>query len=139
MAGWIDNMYGPTGIVVGVGSGLLRVLYAVETNNAELVPVDMCVNALLASAWDVASAATAYDEPPVYNYVASPQNSITWKEYCDYSIRHGSKMPMHKSIWHYNFRMSSSRTLVALMTFFYHVVPALIMDAGLLVSGKKPK
>lgn len=139
VAGWIDNMYGPTGIVVGVGSGLLRVLYAVETNNAELVPVDMCVNALLASAWDVAGNAASYEEPPVYNYVASPQNPITWKEYCDYSISHGSKMPMHKSIWHYSFRMSSSRTLVALMTFFYHVVPALIMDAGLLVSGRKPK
>lgn len=51
--GWIDNMYGPTGIIVGVGAGLLRVVQIVKENRAEIVPVDYCVNSLLATAWDV--------------------------------------------------------------------------------------
>lgn len=137
VCGWIDNMYGPTGIIVGVGSGLLRVLHAHEDNVAELVPVDMCVNSLLAAAWDVAE--QQYDEPPVYNFVASPQNPITWKQYTDYSILHGSKMPLMKSIWHHQITMSASRTWVWLLTILYHTIPAFFMDCGLLLSGRKPK
>lgn len=135
--GWIDNMYGPTGIVIGVGTGLLRVLYAKEANLANIVPVDMCVNSLLAAAWDVA--VQSYDEPPVYNYVTSVRNPITWRDYCKLSIKHGQKMPLTKSIWHHSFRMSSSRLVVWLMTFFFHIVPAMAMDTGLLLSGRKPK
>lgn len=130
-------MYGPTGIVVGVGSGLLRVFHVNPDNVAELVPVDMCVNSLLASAWDVAR--STYAEPPVYNYVASPQNPITWKQYCDLSIQLGSKMPMMKSIWYYRFTMTSSRLMAFILTVLYHTIPAFLMDMGMIAMGKKPK
>lgn len=50
--GWTDNLYGPTGIVVGAGCGVLRTLQADLTCDANIVPVDMCVNALIASAWE---------------------------------------------------------------------------------------
>lgn len=51
--GWIDNMYGPSGIIVGVGTGILRVFHGRVDNAAHVVPVDMSINALLAAAWDV--------------------------------------------------------------------------------------
>jgi len=54
VTGWIDNMYGPCGVIVGIGSGVLRVFTGDMDNKAHIVPVDMCVNALLASAWDIA-------------------------------------------------------------------------------------
>lgn len=94
VVGWIDNMYGPTGIIVGVGAGLLRVFYGKKQNHAELVPVDMVVNGILASAYDISINYLNYSEPPVYNYVASPQKPITWSQYCEYGIEHGAKMPM---------------------------------------------
>lgn len=53
--GWIDNVYGPTGALVGAGAGLIRVLRSDDDCTAELVPVDLTVNALIASAWDVAN------------------------------------------------------------------------------------
>lgn len=37
--GWIDNHFGPTGIIVGVGAGLLRVMQVDKNLNAEVVPV----------------------------------------------------------------------------------------------------
>lgn len=37
--GWIDNHFGPTGIILGVGAGLLRVIYVDEDIPAEIVPV----------------------------------------------------------------------------------------------------
>lgn len=39
VVGWIDNHFGPTGIIVGVGAGLLRVIYVDKNLNAEIVPV----------------------------------------------------------------------------------------------------
>lgn len=51
--GWIDNMYGPTGITVSAGTGLLHSLLCEPEAKANIVPVDMCVNALICSAWQV--------------------------------------------------------------------------------------
>lgn len=139
VVGWIDNMYGPTGIIVGVGAGLLRVFYGKKENHAELVPVDLCVNGILASAYDIAHNYKNFAEPPVYNYVASPQNPITWNDYCKFGIEHGQKMPMMKSIWYYRFNMSSSRFLVSLLTFFYHILPAAVIDIGSVIMQRKPQ
>lgn len=139
VVGWIDNMYGPTGIIVGVGAGLLRVFYGKKENHAELVPVDLCVNGILASAYDIANNYRNLSEPPVYNYVASPQNPITWSDYCKFGIEHGQKMPMMKSIWYYRFHMSSSRFLVSILTFFYHTLPAAVIDIGSVVMQRKPQ
>lgn len=52
--GWIDNLYGPTGVVAGVGTGVLRTLHCNRDIVANIVPVDTTVNALIVSAWDVA-------------------------------------------------------------------------------------
>lgn len=52
---WIDNLYGPTGVCVGAASGVLRTLHCNDSCVANIVPGDMCVAALIASAWDVAS------------------------------------------------------------------------------------
>lgn len=53
ICGWIDNLYGPTGVLVGVGGGLIRAMHMDREVTANVVPIDMCVNAILASAWDI--------------------------------------------------------------------------------------
>lgn len=52
--GWIDNLYGPTSILFGVAHGILRVMYMRINSNATIVPVDYCVNAMLACTWKAA-------------------------------------------------------------------------------------
>ncbi|KAK7600949.1 hypothetical protein V9T40_008390 [Parthenolecanium corni] len=51
--GWINNVYGPTGVVAGAAVGLLRVLYIEQSSKANVVPCDFVVNAAIASAWSV--------------------------------------------------------------------------------------
>ena len=55
MIGWLDNLYGPTGTVVGVGLGIIRTMNVDDKVVADLVPCDMVVSSLIASAWDVHS------------------------------------------------------------------------------------
>ena len=58
IVGWIDNFYGPTGITAGATTGLLRTLHCDPNVSANIIPVDYTVNALIASAWDVAMHST---------------------------------------------------------------------------------
>lgn len=55
VAGWIDNIYGATGVLLGVAVGLLRVLQGRSSNHADMVPADYVINSVLAAAWDVAT------------------------------------------------------------------------------------
>lgn len=51
--GWSDNIYGPTGVIVGAGTGVLRVIQSDEETVANMVPVDMAVNGLIAAAYKI--------------------------------------------------------------------------------------
>lgn len=53
--GWIDNLYGPTGVAAGAGTGVLRSIHCDGSIEANVVPGDLTANALIACAWDVAN------------------------------------------------------------------------------------
>lgn len=52
LPGWIDNLYGPTGIVTGVMTGIIKTLPCEMDVRTDLVPADLTVNALIAAAYD---------------------------------------------------------------------------------------
>lgn len=52
--GWIDNVYGPTGITVGAGTGILHTYYANPQNITDIIPVDIVVNALICATKETA-------------------------------------------------------------------------------------
>lgn len=54
MPGWVDNLNGPTGLIAGGGKGLLRTLYCNVNMQADIIPVDICINAMIISAWSTA-------------------------------------------------------------------------------------
>lgn len=64
--GWINNLYGPVGITVSILSGLLRVGICDPDVNANLIPADFTVNALIASAWDVFNNPHRYDKRDIH-------------------------------------------------------------------------
>lgn len=54
--GWIDNVYGPTGIIVGAGTGVLHTYYLDSSIVTNIIPVDIVVNALICAAKETATA-----------------------------------------------------------------------------------
>ena len=48
-------MYGPTGVAAGAGTGFLRSLHCDGSLNANIVPADLTINALITCAWDIAT------------------------------------------------------------------------------------
>lgn len=51
--GWITNFYGPSGYAAGTGIGLIRTGKVNLDCKAHVIPADMAMNFLIASAWDV--------------------------------------------------------------------------------------
>lgn len=53
LQGWIDNYNGPTAVFVGIGKGLLRSMIGDMSATADIIPVDIPVNLMIAVAWFV--------------------------------------------------------------------------------------
>lgn len=53
VAGWTDNLYGPSGICSGCVRGVVHVIFGNGNKKANLVPADYCVNAMISAAWDI--------------------------------------------------------------------------------------
>lgn len=53
--GWIDNVYGPTGLIVGAGTGVLHTYFGNPNVTTDMIPVDMVVNALICSTKETAT------------------------------------------------------------------------------------
>ncbi|XP_063703930.1 fatty acyl-CoA reductase wat-like isoform X2 [Culicoides brevitarsis] len=139
--GWIDNLYGPTGVVAGAGTGILRTMHCDKDINANIVPVDYTVNALIASVWDVAKAHEKHpaEEIPIYNYVSSVENPITWGDFTDLNINYGFEFPFSSAIWYLSFRMHRSAAINSLYMLFLHFLPALLIDSLAMIVGQKPR
>lgn len=47
LPGWVDNLNGPTGIMVGAAKGVIRSMHCDGKLISECIPVDYAVNGLL--------------------------------------------------------------------------------------------
>uniref|UniRef100_A0A182W9K4 Fatty acyl-CoA reductase n=1 Tax=Anopheles minimus TaxID=112268 RepID=A0A182W9K4_9DIPT len=71
--GWVNNFNGPAGMVVPAIRGQVYWCYGADDATVHMVPVDYCVNALLAVGWDNCERkrelkANTREVVPVYNY-----------------------------------------------------------------------
>lgn len=51
--GYTDNLNGPAGLFLGIERGFIRCIFVDPGIRSNVVPVDFCINALIATAWDV--------------------------------------------------------------------------------------
>ncbi|KAM3955479.1 putative fatty acyl-CoA reductase CG5065 [Aphomia sociella] len=94
--GWIENLNGPSGVTVAAGKGLLHVFCCNRNASADLLPVDIAIDTLLAVAWE-----TATDQSPdvrVYNCSTS-ENPTTWGDF-EKMLKVNLRMyPLDKAYW----------------------------------------
>lgn len=74
--GWVDNLNGPTGLMVGAGKGVVRSMHCNAKYNADLVPCDLIANAIIALAWRVG--VDNPKTPVVVNVTQGERNPLTW-------------------------------------------------------------
>ncbi|XP_050422306.1 fatty acyl-CoA reductase wat-like [Adelges cooleyi] len=134
--GWIDNVYGPTGLIVGVGTGVLHTYYGDSKTITDMVPVDMVVSALICSAKEVATEKPK--EIPIFTCSSARQKPVRWIDFIEMNRRHGIYWPTIRAIWYYSFMPTNNIYVYLLLKFMCHIIPGFILDTLAVLAGQKP-
>lgn len=79
--GWIDNLNGPTGLILASSKGFLRTMLFNPNATADLIPVDTVINLMITVAWYTATRQQGrQNDILIYNCTSGLLNPITWGE-----------------------------------------------------------
>ncbi|XP_064483362.1 fatty acyl-CoA reductase 1-like [Ornithodoros turicata] len=135
--GWVDNINGPTGLLVASGKGLLRSMLADPDKAADLVPVDTVINTMIVVAWH-----TATRTPkgiPVYHCTSGTISRLTWGDVERVAYPYLLTNPMPHAVRFPGGSFKKSKLLNALSMFLQHRCLAQVYDVYLWLCGRKPK
>ncbi|CAH0404438.1 unnamed protein product [Chilo suppressalis] len=138
---WLDNLYGPNGVAIGSATGILRTLQCDETATADIVPVDSVVNCLMVAAAGVHAQYKNSPplEPPIFNYVSSVENRITWGDFMAQNMARIDRHPFSNAVWYISLTLTKSAFVNNLNKIFLHLMPAALVDGVAICLGRKPK
>ncbi|CAG4978432.1 unnamed protein product [Colias eurytheme] len=139
---WLDNMYGPTGVAVGSMTGMLRTIQCDKDVTADLVPVDSVVNCLIAASVNICKeyrSRSPPSEPPIFNYVSSVENKITWGEFMRQNMARIDRHPLSNAVWYISLTLNKSALMNQIYIFFLHLIPAVLVDGLASCVGRKPQ
>lgn len=137
--GWVDNLNGITGFIIAFSKNLSHAWYGCKENRSNTAPVDYCVNALIAAAWEVAEKfEESYEDKtefivPIYNFT-SIENNITYEKIMQY-IPLGLDGPSYL----YFVIGTSSKSIFLALHVLFTVIPAIFFDLFSRLQGKKEK
>jgi len=128
--GWIDNYNGPTGLLAGASTGVLRTMLVERDCVADLIPVDVAINAMIVAAWKTAKEFRFTKTiPSIYNVTSGSINPITWGQIEDWTLDSIYKYPMSTMLWYPggSFKKNPHYDLICRWLFLY--TPAFLIDA----------
>ncbi|KAL1456494.1 hypothetical protein WDU94_001225 [Cyamophila willieti] len=162
IVGWVNNLYGPGGVTAGAALGVVRTFYAEHDRKCNLIPVDVATNMIVGVIWKTAldhetkresevipapleslASEVVPIEPPVYNLSTSGDHPITWLEYMALNREAGLREEAYVSstiaVWHYAFTLEQYKIVYLLRVWFLHMIPGMIIDAGLRCMNMEPR
>ncbi|PSN50044.1 putative fatty acyl-CoA reductase [Blattella germanica] len=126
LPGWINNISGPLRILRGLFLGHVRAILFDGRKTADIVPVDLCVNSLIAVAKETAEHGER-GGCKVYNFISGTRNRIAWREYWSQCSKQIHRFPALHAQW-YNFYVRTKFwTLYYVMWFCLELIPACIV------------
>uniref|UniRef100_A0A8C7E3Z9 Fatty acyl-CoA reductase n=1 Tax=Naja naja TaxID=35670 RepID=A0A8C7E3Z9_NAJNA len=76
--GWIDNFNGTSGLLAAGGKGILRTVKCNPAAIADIIPVDLAINLIIAAGWY--TAVHRPKSPLIYNCTSGGLNPLSWGE-----------------------------------------------------------
>ncbi|XP_050298925.1 fatty acyl-CoA reductase wat-like [Anthonomus grandis grandis] len=134
---WIDNVYAINGISLGLLTGFLRVYPGRSDIYVDIIPIDMCVSAMIACAMEIGQNHKKSDKILVYNYTSRLQNPVTYGLFEYLNLNFG--VPTIKAIWKPCGIFCADKKLSRILSFFLEIIPAVFLDGAALATGNKPQ
>jgi alcohol-forming fatty acyl-CoA reductase len=69
---------------------------------------------------------------------SSAEFKVTWQEIIDIGTRLVEKVPMNGMVWYPGGSMKDSKMMHHICCFFFHTIPAYVLDAIIVMAGHKP-
>ncbi|VEN49495.1 unnamed protein product [Callosobruchus maculatus] len=135
--GWVDNINGPTGILIGAGKGVIRTMHCNTKLVADVVPVDMVINSMLLATWEqgIKQLKTGVE---VYNVTANMDQPWSWGEALEMGRKYVFQYPYSTCLWYPGGSPKSSYLVHVVAAFFFHLLPAYFIDFIMTLTGNKP-
>ncbi|KAK7595546.1 hypothetical protein V9T40_013371 [Parthenolecanium corni] len=144
LRGWINIMYGPLGLFLGFGLGILHIHDGdLRDETVDMVPVDMVVNSLICATKEIAlnhkTKSNLNRAVPIYNYANASQNPITWKYISDICMDEVVKhWGFSNAIWYPSLNNLTCRSLYPILNLFLHRIPGLLIDFIFILTKREP-
>lgn len=135
--GWIDNYNGPSGLYIAVGKGILRSMKCDFRGIADIIPVDIPVNMLIAVAWY--TAVTKPKNVLIYHSTTGSVNPFTWGEMEDVVMKFWKKVPLDACFRRPRVAITNNGFMHEFYMMVSHLMPAYLADLGYCMIGKKPR
>uniref|UniRef100_A0A1B0FKH3 Fatty acyl-CoA reductase n=1 Tax=Glossina morsitans morsitans TaxID=37546 RepID=A0A1B0FKH3_GLOMM len=134
--GWVDNLNGPTGLMVGAGKGVIRSMLIDERYKSEVIPVDYAINGLVVIPYEF-QAVSRSKEIPVYNITCAEHRKVLWGEVIALSKKIGYQYPMETGLWYPDGCVTTNRLHHQINILLFHWLPAYVIDFILFLCGQK--
>ncbi|XP_020292862.1 putative fatty acyl-CoA reductase CG5065 isoform X2 [Pseudomyrmex gracilis] len=135
--GWIDTLNGVGGILVGAGKGVIRSMHCIPTYYAEIIPVDIAINALIVLSYLSGTSKIKSKSIPVYNLTQGNIRPITWGEMLQKCRKVTYDYPFEGQVWYPGNIIRTNKFVHNLFVFFFHIIPAYFIDFLMLIFGQK--
>uniref|UniRef100_A0AAR5Q7C2 Fatty acyl-CoA reductase n=2 Tax=Dendroctonus ponderosae TaxID=77166 RepID=A0AAR5Q7C2_DENPD len=137
LPGWVDNLNGPTGILIGAGKGVIRTMHCNADFIADVVPVDVSVNSLMLIAWKTGSQPKE-NQADVFNVTVNKKFAKSWGEALAMGRKHFYDYPFSVCLWYPGGNIKSTYLAHAIAVFFLHLIPAYLVDFLMYLTNNKP-
>jgi len=137
LSGWVDNLNGPIGLTVGAGKGVIRSMHCNADYNAEVIPVDLAINGMIAIAKKIGSSKERPANVPVFNLTQSSTKPITWGEVVEKGKQVAYKNPFEMMLWFPNGNIYKSKAVHDISVVLFHWIPAYLIDFLMLIFRQK--
>ncbi|XP_060808821.1 fatty acyl-CoA reductase wat [Amyelois transitella] len=140
--GWVDknNVFGASGIILGLGLGVIHTLISDPDIKIDIIPVDIVNNAVIVAGWETARRwGVGEADTRIYTVGSSYRNSITWSFLTETLEVDARNHVSPKAVW-YAFAVQSKHIHVyAALAWILHFIPGYIVDGILMLMGRKPR
>ncbi|GLV36882.1 uncharacterized protein CBL_02283 [Carabus blaptoides fortunei] len=136
MPGWVENLNGPTGLLVGAGKGVIRTMHCQADYSADIMPVDISMNNIILVAWQRGISKT--NDVQVVNVCKGEENLVSWGQALDIGRKHLYDNPFTICLWYPDGSIKSNYYVHVISVILFHIIPAYLIDFLMLVLRQKP-
>ncbi|XP_045457886.1 fatty acyl-CoA reductase wat-like [Melitaea cinxia] len=139
--GWVDvrNVFGPSGLVLGVGLGALHTLLVKNSVNVDFVPVDIVNNIIIVAAYETQNK-YASGKRQINIYAATKSRTPAPFGVFNAALSNEARnIVTSKTIWYCFGITTPYKFIYRILTWILHYIPAVMVDGICRLFGQKPR